>query len=198
MQDTAPAMAFTAAPPAPANGYHPLDIKVVLSRRLVSAVELQRRIDQERWIALGSGFVGIDKLFTKLGRVAESCVDQIAGRIVRLGGVAEATVCLTADPIRPAGDPSVPPGEMAHVEVAALAFSAFGREAHSAIDAATALRDAATAEMFLKISHTADKWVWLLETLSREEKGRNGAKASHPAPARFAPSLLRRVAFSPR
>ena len=142
----------------------------LMNQRLASAVDLQMQMKQAHWNVKGPSFIGLHELFDKVAEAVEDYVDQIAERIVQLGGVAEGTVRMAASRTRLAEySPEISEG-MAHVEGVARALSTFGQEARNTINEADELEDADTADMFTEISRGIDKWQWFVEAHSQAAK----------------------------
>ena len=142
----------------------------LMNQRLASAVDLQMQMKQAHWNVKGPSFIGLHELFDKVAEAVEDYVDQIAERIVQLGGVAEGTVRMAASRTRLAEySPEISEG-MAHVEGVARALSTFGQEARNTINEADELEDADTADMFTEISRGIDKWLWFVEAHSQAAK----------------------------
>src|ERR1019366_3427945 len=100
----------------------------------------------------------------------EGYVDEIAERIVQLGGVAEGTVRMAAARTRLTEySPEISEG-MAHGEAVACPLSTFGAAAASTIEEAKGLDDAGTADLFTEISRGIDKWLWFVEAHSQAAK----------------------------
>ena len=122
------------------------ELNALLNQRLSSAVDLQ------------------------MAEAVEGYVDEIAERIVQLGGVAEGTVRMAASRTRLTEySPEISEG-MAHVEGVARALSTFGQEARNTISEADELEDADTADLFTEISRGIDKWLWFVEAHSQAKK----------------------------
>ena len=64
-------------------------LNALLNQRLASAVDLQMQMKQAHWNVKGPSFIGLHELFDKVAEAVEGYVDEIAERIVQLGGVAE-------------------------------------------------------------------------------------------------------------
>jgi len=71
-------------------------LSALLNQRLASAVDLQMQMKQAHWNVKGPSFIGLHELFDKVAEAVEGYVDQIAERIVQLGGVAEGTMRMAA------------------------------------------------------------------------------------------------------
>ncbi len=146
---------------------HRVALNGLMNQRLASAVYLQMQMKQAHWNVKGPNFIGLHELFDKVAEAVEGYVDQIAERIVQLGGVAEGTVRMAASRTRLAEySPEISEG-MAHVESVARALSTFGEEARNTISEADELDDADTGDLFTEISRGIDKWLWFVEAHSQ-------------------------------
>lgn len=140
-------------------------IKIVdlCNARLADAIDLQTQCKQAHWNVRGPQFFQLHQLFDQVTEDVEEYVDSIAERVVQLGGVAEGTARAVA---RKSTLPEYPSGAQkgaAHVAALAGALASFGKHARLAIDAATELRDADTADIFTEVSRGVDKWLWMVE-----------------------------------
>ena len=146
------------------------ELNALLNQRLADAVDLQMQMKQAHWNVKGPSFIGLHELFDKVAEAVEGYVDEIAERIVQLGGVAEGTVRMAAARSRLAEYPPEISEGMAHVEGVARALSTFGQEARNTISEADELEDADTADLFTEISRGIDKWLWFVEAHSQAAK----------------------------
>ncbi len=106
---------------------HRVELNALMNQRLASAVDLQMQMKQAHWNVKGPSFIGLHELFDKVAEAVEGYVDEIAERIVQLGGVAEGTIRMSAARTRLVEySPEISDG-MAHVEGVARALSTFGR-----------------------------------------------------------------------
>ena len=145
-------------------------LNALMNQRLASAVDLQLQMKQAHWNVKGPNFIGLHELFDKVAEAVEDYVDQIAERIVQLGGVAEGTVRMAAARSRLTEySPEIAEGP-AHVAGVARALSSFGQEARNTINEADELDDADTADLFTEISRGIDKWLWFVEAHSQAQK----------------------------
>jgi starvation-inducible DNA-binding protein len=142
----------------------------LMNQRLASAVDLQMQMKQAHWNVKGPSFIGLHELFDKVAEAVEDYVDQIAERIVQLGGVAEGTARMAAAGSRLTEYSTEISEGMAHVEGVARALSTFGQEARNTINEAEELDDADTADMFTEVSRGIDKWLWFVEAHSQAAK----------------------------
>jgi starvation-inducible DNA-binding protein len=147
-----------------------IELNTLMNQRLASAVDLQLQLKQAHWNVKGSSFIGLHELFDRVAEAVEGYVDQIAERVVQLGGVAEATVRLAASRTHLTEYSTEISEGLAHVESVARALSTFGAETRSMIDEANALDDADTADLFTEVSRGIDKWLWFVEAHSQATK----------------------------
>lgn len=135
----------------------------LLNARLADAVDLQTHCKQAHWNVKGPHFISLHKLFDDLNEDVEDYVDDLAERIVQLGGVAEGTARLAAQRSTLPPYPLVLAEGLAHVAALTESLAVFGRLIRQAIDSATAADDADTADLFTEISRGVDKWLWFVE-----------------------------------
>jgi starvation-inducible DNA-binding protein len=135
----------------------------LLNARLADALDLESATKQAHWNVKGPHFIALHKLFDELHSNVEEHVDTIAERIASLGGVALGTVHSAArsSSLEPYPVDISEGGE--HLEALADRFADFGKKARAAIEQASALGDADTADLFTAVSRDADKYLWFLE-----------------------------------
>ena len=146
------------------------ELNALMNRRLADAVDLQMQMKQAHWNVKGPSFIGLHELFDKVAEAVEGYVDQIAERIMQLGGIAEGTVRMAASRSRLPEYPLAISDGMAHVEAVARALSTFGKEVRTTVDEANDLNDADTADLFTEISRGTDQWLWFVEAHSQATK----------------------------
>jgi starvation-inducible DNA-binding protein len=146
------------------------ELNALMNQRLASVVDLQSQMKQAHGNVKGPNFIGLHELFDQVAEAVEGYVDEIAERIVQLGGVAEGTVRMAAARTRLVEySPQISEGS-AHVEGVARALSTFGGEARTTIDEANALNDADTADLFTEVPRGIDQWLWFVEAHSQAAK----------------------------
>ena len=139
------------------------ELNALMNLRLADGLDLQLQLKQAHWNVKGPNFIGLHELFDKVNAAVADYVDQIAERIVQLGGVAEGTVRTSAARSRLAEYPLAIGNGPAHIEAVSRALSTFGREARNMISEADELEDADTADLFTEVSRGVDKWLWFVE-----------------------------------
>jgi starvation-inducible DNA-binding protein len=134
-----------------------------LAPRLAEAVDLKLQLKQAHWNVKGPNFIALHELFDKIAADADEYVDLIAERIIQLGGFADgsARAVVGSSSLRPYPDDISNGAD--HVNAVANALAAFGKIARTAIDDASELGDADTADIFTEISRGIDKYLWFVE-----------------------------------
>lgn len=135
----------------------------MLNEHLADAIDLQLQAKHAHWNIKGPNFVGLHELFDRVASQVREYVDEIAERAVALGGVARGTVQAVSGQSQLREYPLEVEDWQAHVRAMQDALATFGRGARKAIEDATALNDADTADLFTEISRGVDKSLWMVE-----------------------------------
>jgi len=142
----------------------------LLNSRLADAIDLQTQAKQAHWNVKGPSFIALHKLFDEVNEDVEEYVDDIAERIVQLGGVAEGTARSVAKRSALQEYAAKSANGRDHVDALSSALAAFGKGVRRAIDTAAELKDADTADLFTEISRGTDKWLWMVEAHLQAER----------------------------
>ena len=142
----------------------------LLNARLADAVDLQTQTKQAHWNVKGPNFIALHELFDKINEDVEDNVDEIAERVVQLGGVAEGTARMAAKRSSLNEYPTKTVDGRGHVEALSSVLAAFGTSMRKAITDANDLGDLDTANMFTEISCGIDKWLWFVEAHQQAER----------------------------
>lgn len=135
----------------------------LLNARLADAIDLMLQTKQAHWNVKGPQFFSLHQLFDKVNEVAAEGVDDVAERLVELGGTADGTLPTVS---KKTTLPAIPNGAVAaevHLTALVASLSAFGKGARAAIDVAAKAGDADTADLFTEISRENDKYLWMVE-----------------------------------
>jgi len=135
----------------------------LLNQNLADVLDLGLQAKQAHWNVKGPQFIALHELFDKLAEELEEFSDDIAERAVALGGVALGTSQVIAKQSRLNAYPTSLAAGHAHIEAMANALAQFGKSIRAAIDGATSLGDADTADLFTGVSRGTDKLLWLVE-----------------------------------
>ena len=142
----------------------------LLNARLADAIDLQSQTKQAHWNVKGPNFIALHELFDRINKDAADNVDDLAERVVQLGGVAEGTARTAA---RRSSLSEYPPNTVdgrSHVEALSSVLAAFGKSVRIAIADANDFGDADTADLFTEISCSIDKWLWFVEAHQQAER----------------------------
>lgn len=134
----------------------------LLAARLADASDLQSQCKQAHWNVKGPSFVVLHELFDRVNEAVEGYVDDLAERMVQLGGYADGSVRTVAATSKLEPYPRVI-GTTENVEALSSAIASFGKLARAAIDAADEAGDKDTADLFTEVSRGVDKWLWMVE-----------------------------------
>jgi starvation-inducible DNA-binding protein len=138
-------------------------LAALLNLRLAQAIDLQLQAKQAHWNVRGENFIALHQLFDSLADHAAEAVDLIAERITALASVAEGTVQVVAGRSTLPAYPLDASGGRAHLQALQAALALTGKDLRQAIDQATTLGDANTADLFTELSRQADKDLWFVE-----------------------------------
>lgn len=136
----------------------------LLNQRLADTFDLYSQTKQAHWNVKGPEFFALHELFDRLAAQLADDVDTIAERATALGGTARGTARQSAAASRLPEYPLDATASMQHVEALAVRYAALAATCRSAIDAASQLGDADTADLFTEISRGLDKSLWFLES----------------------------------
>jgi DNA-binding ferritin-like protein (oxidative damage protectant) len=134
-----------------------------LNAVLAQSIDLAAQAKQAHWNVRGPNFFSLHELFDKAAGEIAAFSDDLAERVVQLGGIAEGTIQAVG---RASTLPEYPldlTTGSGHVEALSSALAAFGRTVRESIDYAAKLNDADTADLFTEISRAVDKLLWFLE-----------------------------------
>lgn len=135
----------------------------LLNARLADAVDLQTQCKQAHWNVKGPSFIALHKLFDDAHGTVEQAVDEIAERVVALGGVAHGTARAAAKASRLKEYPAAITKGRDHANALAERLAAFGASVRAAIDESDRLGDKGTADLFTGVSRDIDKLLWFVE-----------------------------------
>jgi starvation-inducible DNA-binding protein len=138
----------------------------IINQRLAGAVDLQMQVKQAYWNVQRKQSVSLHELFDEIAKEVESFMDMAAERIVQLGGIAQGTVRVAAARSR-LEKHSFMFGAGSHAEAVANALHDFGCQAREALEEASAIGDAATANLFAEICRGIDKWLLFVRAHSK-------------------------------
>lgn len=139
------------------------DVIRLLQPLLADAVDLHSQVKQAHWNVKGLSFIALHELFDKIAEEVEEHSDSLAERITALGGRADGTARVAASDSRLVEYPLDILDGPAHLTAVAERLAAFGAASRSAIESATQLGDADSADLFTEVSRSIDKQLWFVE-----------------------------------
>ena len=142
----------------------------LLNGRLADAIDLYLQTKQAHWNVKGPSFIALHELFDKLGEEAEEYIDDMAERVVALGGIAEGTLAAVGKRTKLDPYPLDISDGVAHVNALATAYANFGKAVRKAIDESGKAGDADTSDLFTGISRGVDKALWFIEAHVQAER----------------------------
>jgi starvation-inducible DNA-binding protein len=140
----------------------------LLNQHLSDTFDLYSQTKQAHWNVKGPQFFQLHELFDKLAEEVEDQVDLLAERATSLGGRARGTARMAGAASRLPEYPTEATTGRQHLEALADRFAALAATTRAAIDAASKLGDASTADLFTEISRALDKALWFLESHIQE------------------------------
>jgi starvation-inducible DNA-binding protein len=135
----------------------------VLQENLGSSIDLFFQTKQAHWNVRGPDFIALHKLFDEINASVGEYVDLQAERIAQLGGNVEGTIRAASKRTALPEYPLHISKGLDHVEALSTALATAGKGFRKAIDQATELRDADTADIYTEISRGVDQWLWFVE-----------------------------------
>lgn len=135
----------------------------LLQASLADASDLASQAKQAHWNVKGPHFAQLHSLFDQVYEHASDQVDEIAERIVALGGTAVGTVRAAAAASRLREFPFEAKSGNDHINAVADALASYGKAVRAAIDESARLGDAGTSDLFTGISQAVDKDLWMVE-----------------------------------
>ena len=135
----------------------------VLQGCLVDAVDLYNATRQAHWNVRGPHFGALHTLFETFYNELAADTDEIAERIVQLGGIARGTTQTLAGETRLPPYPTDLTEDMGHVRALADRYAQVAKTLRAGIDEVDEAGDADTADLLTSLSRAIDKKLWMLE-----------------------------------
>ena len=135
----------------------------LLNERLADLIDLGLQAKQAHWNVKGPNFIALHKLFDEIAGETQEYVDEVAERAVALGGTAEGTLKAVSKRTTLADYSLKIVNGRDHLDAFSSALAATGEKVRAAIDQATEIGDADSADLFTGISRGLDKSLWFVE-----------------------------------
>lgn len=135
----------------------------ILNARLADAVDLSTQMKQAHWNVKGPSFIALHEMFDAIHAEILVHVDDIAERVVALGGTAFGTAAVAVENSALPAYPLDAKTGSDHVEAVSTALAVFAKGLREAIEASAEIGDADTEDLFTGISRAIDKNLWFVE-----------------------------------
>ncbi|MDR3228805.1 MAG: DNA starvation/stationary phase protection protein Dps [Puniceicoccales bacterium] len=139
----------------------------LLNQTLADVTDLWSQSKQAHWNARGPLFYEHHEVFDKVADMFFEELDEVAERIVTLGGIANGTVRAAAANSALPEFPTNDFGSLAYIKALASHTALAAKRARAAIDTAANAGDADTADLLTGISRALDKALWFIEAHTR-------------------------------
>ncbi|MBX6742278.1 MAG: DNA starvation/stationary phase protection protein Dps [Acetobacteraceae bacterium] len=144
----------------------------VLQGCLVDSIDLYNATRQAHWNVKGPHFGELHKLFEEFYNTLQAATDDLAERIVQLGGTANGTTQTLASQTRLPPYPTDIHAGMDHVRELADRYAQVAKTLREGIDQTDDAGDADTADLLTEKSRETDKMLWMLEAHLHDDKAR--------------------------
>lgn len=135
----------------------------VLQGCLVDSIDLYNATRQAHWNVKGPHFGELHRLFEEFYNALHLSSDDLAERIVQLGGTANGTTQTLASGTRLPPYPTDIYAGMDHVTALADRYAQVAKTLRAGIDQTDEAGDADTADLLTEQSRATDKMLWMLE-----------------------------------
>jgi starvation-inducible DNA-binding protein len=135
----------------------------VLNATLADAMDLTNGVRMAHWTVRGPHFAALHALFETFYDQLGEATDDIAERVVQLGGTPDGTTQLVGEKSRLDAYPAGLRDGMEHVKALADRYAALAETVRAGIDTTGEAGDADTADLLTGLSRTLDKALWMLE-----------------------------------
>lgn len=146
------------------------DVIKILHKRLADAIDLQTQIKIAHWNVKGPRFIGLHELFDEVYEKVVEMVDDIAERLVALGGSTQENVqnvvkntCLTPYPVEITGG-------IAHVKAVAKVLGEFSGKLYESLEKCAELGDPGTEDILTGMTTVVDQYIWFVEAHLQDDK----------------------------
>ncbi len=135
----------------------------ILQGCLVDSVDLYNATRQAHWNVKGPHFGSLHTLFEGFYNALHTSSDDLAERIVQLGGTANGTTQVLANQTRLQPYPTDLYAGMDHLRALADRYAQVAKALREGIDQTNEAGDADTADLLTEQSRATDKMLWMLE-----------------------------------
>ncbi|TPN87085.1 DNA starvation/stationary phase protection protein Dps [Aquimarina algicola] len=143
---------------------HKDEIISILNQQLADTFDLYSQLKQAHWNVKGLQFYALHLLFDDLAKEILDHIDNIAERVVSLGGIAKGTLRMAAKTSRlPHSPETFDSGEFT-IKKLVERYNTICESTRVAIESICLLGDKATADLFTGVVRGLDKSLWMLQS----------------------------------
>ena len=136
----------------------------ILKQQMADNADLYSHSKQAHWNVKGMYFQQLHELFDKVAEAIEPFTDELAERIVTLGGVAMGTSKMVATTTSLEDYPEDIFNDQKHLEILTTHWAAYAASTRIAANRAGELGDPTTEDLFIQISGAVDLNLYFLES----------------------------------
>jgi len=138
------------------------ELVAMLNQSLADTLDLAYQTKQAHWNVKGFNFYGLHLLFDELHSQLVGHVDELAERVVSIGGVALGTIRIASSTSRLEEYPLDALESRAHVDALVDRYGDYTSRVRHAIKKAEKLGDQDTSDLYTSVSRAMDKALWML------------------------------------
>lgn len=135
----------------------------VLNAALADTIDLTNAVRMAHWTVRGPQFAALHALFETFYDQLGVVTDDVAERVIQLGGTPDGTTQLVGEKTRLDAYPAGLRDGMDHVKALTARYAALAKTVREGIDETDEAGDADTADLLTSLSRTLDKALWMLE-----------------------------------
>lgn len=143
-------------------------VVAMMNARLAELIDLALVIKQAHWNLKGPQFIAVHEMLDGFRSTMDTHVDEVAERLVQLGGTALGTVQLVSQNTSLASYPADIHRIEDHLKALADHYAGVGATVRKSIDEADELGDADSSDLLTSVSRTLDSNLWFIEAHMQE------------------------------
>ncbi|WP_110648895.1 DNA starvation/stationary phase protection protein Dps [Salinicola peritrichatus] len=143
-------------------------VVAIMNARLAETIDLALSIKQAHWNLKGIQFIGVHEMLDGFRGALDGHVDEIAERLVQLGGTAHGTVQDVSSNTSLKPYPTNIHKVEDHLRALADHYAAVGAAVRKSIDETSDLGDEDSSDLLTGVSKTLDSNLWFIEAHLQE------------------------------